>query len=297
MVQSQEVTPGGRASVTKVSLDVAPGETFPVRVELRLLRPISRGTGPLVEMSLDGVLFDDLVFYGPNKLDARRELTAYELEAQRDRRYFLSILQAQGPEGLKNAMLLSQARQSDTLRLGVQLARGRTTNIESERKIEFSFLRFPDSPVDPVAGMAYVSGTEAQAPKVEVVNRSQRAVQYIELGWILKDRHGREFLAGSVPARANLAPGHKTEVLGQNALKFSDRGGAPVAIDGMTGFVSQVEFTDGSVWVPSRLNLNEPRLQRAIAVSPEEERLTSIYRKRGLQSVVDELKRLTPATR
>jgi FtsP/CotA-like multicopper oxidase with cupredoxin domain len=38
LVAAQEVTPGGRASVAVPSLDVAPGATFPVRIDLRLLR-------------------------------------------------------------------------------------------------------------------------------------------------------------------------------------------------------------------------------------------------------------------
>jgi hypothetical protein len=292
LVQSQEVTPGGRGSVTKASLDVGPGETFPVRVDLRLLRPLARGAGPLVEMSLDGVLFEDLSFYGPNKLDSRRLMTAFEIEAQRDRRYLLSVLEQHGPQALQQECLALLARQSEAPRLDVQVARGRSTNVDTERAVQFSFLRFPDAPVDPVAGMAHVSGGEARAPRVEVYNKSAQAVRYLELGWILKDRQGREFLAGSVPLRVALPPGQKGEIAEQTSLRFSERAGAPVAIEGMTGFLSQVEFADGSVWVPSRTNLNDPRLQRAIAPSSEEVRLTGIYRKRGLQALVDELKRL-----
>jgi hypothetical protein len=289
LVQSQEVTPGGRGSVTKASLDVAPGETFPVRLDLRLLRPLARGSGPLVEMSLDGVLFDDLSFYGPNKLDSRRVMTAFELEAQRDRRYFLSVLEKQGPRALQQECLASIARQAQLPRLDVQVARGRATNLEADRRIQFSFLRFPDAPVEPLAGMAFVSGGEARSPRVDVHNKSGQAVRYLELGWILKDRQGREFLAGAVPAHLSLAPGQKGEVFEQSSLRFSERAGAPVAIDGMTGFLSQVEFADGSVWIPSRSNLSDPRLQGALAVSPEEQRLTGIYRKRGLQALIDEL--------
>jgi hypothetical protein len=291
LVQSQDVTPGGRGSVTKASLDVGPGETFAVRVDLRLLRPLARGSGPLVEMSLDGVLFDDLTFYGPNKLDSRRVMTAFELEAQRDRRHFLSILEKHGPQGLQQECLASLARQAELPRLDVQVARGRATNVEAGRKIEFSFLRFPDAPVDPLAGMAFVAGGEARSPRVEVHNKSRQPVRYLELGWILKDRQGRQFLAGSVPAHLSLAPGQKGEVFEQTALRFSELAGAPVAVDGMTGFLSQVEFADGTVWVPSRANLNDPQLQSAVAASPEEQRLTGIYRKRGLQALVTELKR------
>jgi hypothetical protein len=301
LVTSQEVTPGGRASVTKASLDIGPGETFPLRVDLRLLRPLTRGSGPLVEMSLDGVLFDDLSFYGPNRLDSRRAMTAFELEAQRDRRYLWSVLQSGGPEALRQECLSSLARQADTPRLDVQVARARATNVDpGEQHVTFAFLRFPDAPVEPVAGFAQVAGGEARAPRLEVLNRSQRAVRYLELGWILKDRQGREYLAASMPAELALPPGQRGNVLGQAWLKFAEPTGAPLAIGGMTGFISQVEFADGTVWIPSRTNLSDPQLQRALLVSPEEQRLTGIYRKRGLQGVADELKRLaggSPAVR
>ena len=55
-VLAQEVTTGGKGSVSVPSLDVAPGQNFPVRIDLRLLRPGQMGTGPLVQVSLDGVL-------------------------------------------------------------------------------------------------------------------------------------------------------------------------------------------------------------------------------------------------
>src|SRR5450755_2195618 len=57
VVLAQEVTPGGKGSVSWPSLDVAPGETFPIRIDVSLLRPLGPGSGgPLVEVKLDGVL-------------------------------------------------------------------------------------------------------------------------------------------------------------------------------------------------------------------------------------------------
>ena len=292
-VLAQEVTPGGRGSVSVPCLDVAPGEAFPVRVDLRLLRPLTAATGPLVTVSVDGVLFEDLSFYGPNRLNLRRAMTAWELEAQRDRRHFQSVLAAGGAENLRKELLVSMARQADRPRVDVQVARvGRATVVEPERQLEFAFLRFPDAPVEPVAGMASIAGGEARAPRLEVHNRSNRAVRYLEVGWLLRDRNGREFLAGSVPTNLTLAPGQKSQVLDQNtALRFSDRPSQPLAIESMTGFVSQVEFADGRVWVPSRSEKADPRLLRALAPSAEEERLTGIYKRKGLQAVVDELKK------
>lgn len=296
LVQTHDNTPGGRASVTKASLDVGGGETFPLRVDLRLLRPLVRGAAPEIEVSLDGVLFDDLSFYGPNLLDSRRVMMAFEMEAQRDRKHFLAVLQAKGSEGLRSECMTSLARQASMPRLDVQMARsGRATNAtgaETEKKLEFAFLRFPDAPVDAVSGMAGVLGSEARSPKIEVLNRSQRNVRYVEVGWLLRDTRGREYLAGAVPAKAMLAPGQKTQIVEQGTLRFAEAtGGTPVAIEGMTGFVNQVEFADGSVWVPSRSALSDPNLEKALAPSAEEQRLTNLYRKKGLTALVDELKR------
>ncbi|MGH9672658.1 MAG: hypothetical protein ACRD44_05705, partial [Bryobacteraceae bacterium] len=131
-VLAQEVTPGGRGSVTVPCLDVAPGETFPVRIDLRLLRPLAAGAGPLVTVSIDGLLFQDLSFYGPNRLKLRRAMTAWEMEAQRDRRHFESVLAAGGPAAVQKELLATMARMADRPRLDLQVARsGRATNIDS----------------------------------------------------------------------------------------------------------------------------------------------------------------------
>ena len=98
--------------------------------------------------------------------------------------------------------------------------------------------------------------------------------------------------AWSVPAKAMLSPGEKMQIIEPGTLRFAETtGGAPVAIDGMTGFVNQVEFADGSVWVPGRAALNDPSLEKVLAPSAEEQRLTNLYRKKGLNALMDELKR------
>jgi len=305
LVQTRDNTPGGRASVTKASLDVAAGETFPLKVELRLLRPLTvgRAAAPEIEVAMDGVLFDNLSFYGPNLLDSRRVMVAFEAEAQRDRRHFLSVLQNKGADALRAECVTSLARQSAMPRADVQMARrpapATTTasSSEGERRLELAFLRFPDSPVEAIAGATSVLGSEARAPRVEVANRSARPVSYIEVGWLVRDGRGREFLAGAAaPSRTKLAPGQKSAVTEAGTLRFSEpSGGAPVAIGGMTAFVSQVEFADGSVWVPSRAALADPGLEKALAPSAEEQRLTNLYRRKGLNALIDELKRFGAA--
>jgi hypothetical protein len=287
-VLAQEVTPGGKGAVSVPSLDVAPGDTFPVRIDLPLLRPLGPGLGgPLVEVRLDGVLFDDLNFYGSDRLHSRRTMTVWELEARRDRQYFKKLLDQAGREGLQKEMINSLARQADRPQPGVQMVRGRATNTDPEREVQFAFLHFPEAPVDPTDGLALIAGNEARAPRVEVKNRSERAVRHIEIGWLVKDQQGREFLAASLPADLNLAPGRTSQVMQDAALRFPER----TAIQSMTAFISTVEFADGSFWIPSRAALEDRSLRNAVAPSPEEQRLTQIYHKKGIVALVEELKK------
>ncbi len=287
IVLAQEVTPGGKGSVSVPSLNVGPGETFPVRIDLQLLRPASGAESVPVQVGLDGVLFDDLSFYGQNRLNSRRTMTIWELEAQRDRQYFKSILERAGADGLQKEILSAMARIPDNAQPGVQMVRGRATNYEAEREVQFAFLQFPDSPIEPMEGVARIAGNEARAPRLEIRNRSTRPVRYLEIGWIVEDLAGHEFLAGSVPAELNLAPGQKSQVLQNVGLRFPQRSG----IKGMTAYISNVEYNDGHWWIPTRTSLSSERLQRVVAPSPEEQRLVQIYRKRSLKGLVEELKR------
>lgn len=284
-VLSQEVTPGGKGSVSVPSLDVAPGEVFPVGIDLRLLRPIGGGAG--VEVKLDGVLFDDLSFYGPDNLQSRRTMTVWELESRRDRQYFKKLIETAGAKALQEAMLDNLSRQADRGLPGMQMVRGRATNVEPERDLSFAFLEMPDAPIQAMNGMARVSGSEAHAPSIEIRNRSERPIRYLEIGWIVKDQQGREFVAASMPADVKLAPGRTSEVGQDAALRFPER----TSIQSMTGFVSTVGYADGSYWIPTRAALNDSRLRRLVTPSPEEQRLTQIYQKKGLSGLIEELKK------
>jgi len=297
VVLAQEMAPGGKGSVAAPSLNVAPGGSFPVRVNLRLLRPLPVPVGPLVEVGLDGVLFADFGFFGPNRLESRRTLTAWEMEARRDRQHLKAVLEADGPEALRQQLLASLKRQSDRPRLDVQVSRGAralsaAVNALIGHNVAFAFLKIPDSPIEPLSGGAVVNGAEASSPRIEVANRSHRPIRYFEVGWVVRDSAGREFLAGTLPAAAglDLRPGRIASTLQDRSYKFIRPQEAPPSIAGLTGFVSQVEFADGGLWIPSRKALeHHSSLFRLLPVSPEEQRLAELYRTQGLQALIKEL--------
>ena len=297
LITAQEFAPGGKGSVARPCIDVPPNQDFNLPIDIRLVRPVQQTSGPLVRVQLDGVLFEDLSFYGPNKLSSQRAMTFWEVEAQRDRAYFKTALQARGENGLRQEMQASLARQTDHPQLDVSLTRnGRAAgnSVPSKDHVaQFAFLSLPNAPVQPVEGWAAISGNEARSPQVEVINQSGKTVRYVEIGWLVKDKDGHEYLAGAVPASQTtllLPAGKRARLLEDTALKFS-HAGKPVEIDGMTGFVSQVEFSDGQVWVPSRKELSSSPLLRIMAPSSEEQRLGDLYAKKGLAALVAELAR------
>jgi hypothetical protein len=298
-VVSQEVAVGGKASVSVPSLNVGPGEAFPVRIDLQLMRPTQVAASPLVRVELDGVLFQNLAFFGPDKLHSQRTLTAWEMEAQRDREHLKRVLAQNGQEGLRQAMLEIQSRDQDRPKLDVRLIRRHTlsgagvaaSGVHSE---QFAFLHFPNAPVEPVDGWAELSGRGdvAQAAHIDVHNRSSKAVRYVELGWLVSDQN-QQYMAASVPPSGPelvLRPNETARVDQDTELRFS-RNGEPVSVRKMAGFVSQVEFTDGKIWVPSRQDLESASLLKVLAPSAEEQRLADVYVKKGLPAVVEELKR------
>jgi hypothetical protein len=224
LVLAQEVTPGGKASVTTPSLNVGPGESFPVRVDLRLMRPPAAPSSALVEVGLDGVLFDDLSFYGPNRLNSRRTMLAWEMEARRDRRALVAALDSGGPEALRKILVAAFARDAALPRLDMQLARGRATNAEPEHQAELACLRLPDAPVDLAGASAWVSSAEARAPRITVRSLAKRPIRYLEVGWLVRDAQGREVLAGTLPADLNRAGTGKRRPERQHPPLLAPRG-------------------------------------------------------------------------
>ena len=128
-------------------------------------------------------------------------------------------------------MLESLARQSEVSQLAVSVKRtGRAVTSAatgSEHDAEFAFLKFPDSPVEPLKGSARISGNEARAPRIEVRNKSNRPVKYVEMGWIVSDPSGKQYMAGSLPSADSdlrLPPGRTARLLQETTLNFSAKG-------------------------------------------------------------------------
>lgn len=293
LVTAQDQTPGGRASVTVPSLDIDASDTFPVRIDLRLMRPLQTGPGAVVSVQLDGVLFEDLAFYGPNRMNARRSMLAWELEARRDRKALLAVLDRGGAGALRNELVDELARSAAQPRLSVQAARsGRSTAIEPEREVTLAALSIPSTPVELLSGTVRIADDEARAPRVVLRNVGAKPVRSVEVSWLVRDSDGREYTAGSLPADVNLAPGQTGTAAKEGALRFSHPGGGPASLAAMTGFVSSVEFSDGALWLPSRQALQMPRLRGVLPPSGEEERLMELYRRKGLDAVVQQLHKL-----
>ena len=212
-------------------------------------------------------------------------MTIWELEARRDRQYFKQVMESKGRDGLRSEMLMSLDRQADRREMDARVAQeGRSVATRPERQIELAFVRSPNAPVAAESGMVRVSANEARSPKMFVRNRSERPVRTFEVAWLLKDMRGREFVAGATPLDVIIQPRAQTTVVQDATFKFTQASGAPISLQEMTAFLTSVEFADGSVWVPSRS-------ARWPTPSPEEQRLAEIYRKRGIEALVNELNR------
>lgn len=290
LVLAQENTPGGKASVTVPSLDIAPGDTFPVRIDLRLMRPLLQAGGPVVEVGLDGVLFEDLTFFGPNRVNSRRAMIAWELEARRERRALLAVLQSGGGEKVRDEMLATLARQAEQSQVTVARG-GRSTNTVPARSLPVAFLHMPDAPVEILAGSMEVAAGELRSPRIEMRNASRKQIRYVEVTWLVEDLQGRRYPAGTLPAELGLAPGARTVVTRDSSMRLARAGGPAPDIASLSGYLQSVEFEDGEIWVPSAA-LEDARRKGLVPAGGELQRLAEVYRRKGLDPVLAELRRL-----
>lgn len=294
-VEAQDLTPSGRGAVTVPSLEAQAGETFPVRIDLELRRPLSfaQSESAMVRVALDCALFADLTAYGPDQLRSRRSLAVYELQARRDRQYMAKLLKVGRIAEIREE--LNFGRQDlFTPPLGLELLRAPTTGF-SEQLMEVRGMPFPRAPVQALTGRVQVAGNEVREPRIEVHNTSNQPVRSVDVGWLVRDENGREFVAGVLPTTVELGPVQSGMARSGGVLRFSRLPRETLAISSLVAFVSDVEFADGKLWIPSRSDIAEvapdPVLRRALTNSPEQQRLAMIYRRKGISGLVEELKK------
>ncbi len=293
---------GGRAAVSVPSLHAPQGEEFDVHFNLRMLRPLPLPPGPTVRVATDAVLFDTLAAVGPDRLDSVRKMKTREMEARRDREYFLARWQAGGRRQLASAMQASLRRQAARPRLDIRLAGGGPATAGpagAPREVQFAFVQDVDAPLVLERGSAVVTGTVSDAPRIVLRNRASVGVQRFELAWFAVDAQGTAYSLGAAPVSGvpSVGPGERLET-GGTGRRFEIRSGSegkPLEIDAMSAYVRSADLEDGSLWVPSRVALEQSRLLESIPVSAEEQRLSQLYRERGPDAVVEELQRLTGA--
>jgi hypothetical protein len=297
-VEAQDITPWGKGSVIKPSLFVLPGEEFPVKVDMQLLRPIAttKSEAAMVQVSLDCALFSDLKSYGPDKVNSRRTLMVYEMQARRDRQFLTRLLDSGRIPELREELNFG-IQDFIPRQLGLELLRGPRTASSREHAFAVNPVSFPKAPVQPLSGNAQVAGNEVRAPRVDIRNVSKLRVASVAMGWIVRDEHGTDFVAGALTSRSPIGPVQTSSISESGTLRFSLPTGQPMVIERLMTYVNDVEFADGSLWIPSRDDIDaatqDLTLRRELATSPEEQRLASIYRRDGTAGLKKELNRVS----
>jgi hypothetical protein len=286
-VRTADMAAGSKASVSVPSLNVNPGEDFPVKVDLRLLQPSAQAA---VTVQLDGVLFEDLSFFGPNTRQSRRTLTAWEMEARRDRQQLRQVLAKRGEDGLRQEILEILARDAQQPHLDVKVARGPAALPQGEN-IALAFRRQADWPVEGLDAKAIKSNGEIRIPEITVASKTDRDVRFVEYMLLARDAKGRLLPAGNLPSTMNLRGREKAAMRSNVSLQISRLRGEAVDVQELMGVLSRVEFSNGDVWIPSRRGLDQLGLTKDLPASMELQRLGDIYRKKDLPGLLEELAR------
>ena len=297
MVATPGLTLSGKGSVTMPSLHAEPGGVFPVRIDMELIRPLgmTRAKAAMMQVSLDCALFSDLTAYGPDQLHSRRMLAVYELEARRDRRYLGNLLDTGQLAELREELNFG-LQDVNFSQLGLELLREPLAASRTRvQPVAVGAVSFPSAPVQTVGGNAQISGNEVRSSHLEVRNTSSRSVRNFEVGWIVRDDRGQDFVAGAVPSLRHLDPVETISMSEPGMLRFSRQSGQPMAVDALLAYVNDVEFADGKFWIPSHSDIRaatpDPILRHALGASPEQQRLADVYRRKGMTGLAEELKR------
>jgi len=150
-------------------------------------------------------------------------------------------------------------------------------------------LNLPAAPLELLGAFSRVEGEYAAAPEFRVLNRSRRTVRHFEIGWVVRSSSGRSYSAAAVPPdQSPLLSGASTNTGSQATLRFPLEPNAQIG--DMSAYLRRVEFEDGGFWIPARKSLEETALLESEPLTAEERRLSEIYRRQGLDAVIDALR-------
>src|SRR5882724_5512849 len=147
-VEAEDLRQSGKGSVIMPSLNVQPGDVFPVRVDMQVLRPfnVPKSNSAIVQVSLDCALFSDLSSYGPDQLHSRRALLVFEMQAKRDRRYLAKLLETGRLPELREELNFG-LQDLNPRQLGLELLRGPQASAQREQAVNVNPVAFRSSPV------------------------------------------------------------------------------------------------------------------------------------------------------
>ena len=118
----------------------------------------------------------------------------------------------------------------------------------------------------------------------------------VTVSFLVQDERGNEFVAATLPEPAGVVPGQEGWLHVSTVLRLSRPNGPPLTIRSVSPIVTAVEFADGSLWVPQRAEIQQATADKAIrhalADSPEQQRLASLFRREGIAAVATELRRV-----
>jgi len=124
--------------------------------------------------------------------------------------------------------------------------------------------------LQPLDGWAQVAGNEARSPRIQVRNRSAQTIKYVELGWLVSDPGGQQYLAASLPASdpALYLPAGKTARVEQDTALRSP---APASQSAFRrgGLRQPRAVRRRKLWVPSRADLERDSLSKCSRLRPK----------------------------
>ena len=293
-IDSPNLGPALKASITLPSLRTAAGEMLPVRIDAAIVQPLSSENmaGASVRISLDCAEFGDGSAVGPDTLDTEQQLHFYGAEADRDRKYLAGLLSAGQLPRLREALNFGLLDTGRAL-AGMEVLPPETTDIAKTQPSLIMCRNYDSAPVSVLNGAFHHLRNQLRGSRVTVRNRSAKPIKSIEVGYLVGTAREGLFFAGSVPSTATLVPDQQLDLAGMPSLRVFETSGEPSSSAILVAFVARATFSDGSLWIPSRDDLQsftvDPALRRALSFSPEQQRLAELYHRDSISAVISDL--------